>query len=219
MVKYDPSKGVEQWRPLAAKALRMTNQYTASNLTAILKQMQHESGGNPRAINNWDINAKLGHPSKGLMQVIQPTFDSYAVKGFNKDIYDPLSNMLASIRYTVSRYGSLYAGWTARGYKGYAAGGFPEPYSIFAAGERGKAEILGTVGGKTAVAGGEEITGIREAVYSTSEQEIELLREQNRLLQGILNKEFGISQNDIGKAARNYSREYFNRTGNPAYDF
>lgn len=218
-VKYDPSKGVAQWKPLAARALKMTEQYSSANLNALLNQMQHESGGNPRAINNWDINAKLGHPSKGLMQVIQPTFDSYAVKGFNKDIYDPLSNMLASIRYTVSRYGSLYKGWTARGYKGYAAGGFPEPYSIFAAGERGRAEILGTVGGKTAVAGGEEITGIREAVYSTSQQEIELLREQNRLLQGILNKEFGISQNDIGKAARNYSKEYFNRTGNPAYDF
>ena len=41
---------------------------------------------------------------------------------YNKDIWDPLSNMLAAIRYTVSTYGSLYSGWTGRGYRGYASG-------------------------------------------------------------------------------------------------
>lgn len=30
--------------------------------------------------------------------------------------------MIAAIRYTVGRYGSLNAGWTARGYKGYKYG-------------------------------------------------------------------------------------------------
>lgn len=199
--------------------MQITHQLSQNNLTYLLNQMYHESGGNPNAINLWDINAKNGTPSKGLMQLIDATFKQYSLSPYNKNIYDPLSNMIASIRYTVSRYGSLYSGWAARGYKGYALGGFPEPYSIFAAGERGKAEILGTVGGKTAVAGGEEITGIREAVYSTSQQEIRLLREQNALLQKILDKEFGISKNDIGKAARDYSREYFERTGNEAYSF
>ena len=58
----------------------------------------------------------------------------------------------------------------------FAAGGFPSQYSMFMAGENGRAEMLGTVGGKTAVAGGQEITGIRDAVYSTAQQEMELLR-------------------------------------------
>lgn len=102
---------------------------------------------------------------------------------------------------------------------GYEAGGFPEQYSLFMAGEKGKAEILGTVGGKTAVAGGEEITGIRDAIYQTSQQEIQLLKEQNGHLQAIVQKEFSVSQNDVGKAARNYAKEYFNRTGNEAYIF
>lgn len=218
-VQYDASKGVEQWRGLAEKALQITHQLTKSNVTYLLNQMFHESGGNPNAINLWDINAKKGTPSKGLMQLIDPTFKQYSLSPYNKNIYDPLSNMIASIRYTVSRYGSLYNGWAARGYKGYAMGGFPEPYSIFAAGERGRAEMLGTVGGKTAVAGGEEITGIRDAVNTASQQEVMLLREQNRLLQRILDKEFGITKEEIGRAARDYSEDYFNRTGNPAYTF
>lgn len=117
--QYNPGAGVEQWRSLAERALRMTGQYSEANLNRLLYQMQTESGGNPRAINNWDINAKRGTPSKGLMQVIDPTFRAYAMPGYNTDVYDPLSNMLASIRYAVSRYGSL-----ARAYRGvgYEAG-------------------------------------------------------------------------------------------------
>lgn len=101
----------------------------------------------------------------------------------------------------------------------FAAGGFPSQYSMFVAGEYGRAEMLGTVGGKTAVAGGQEITGIRDAVYSTAQQEMELLRKQNQLLQGILEKEFGITSEQIGKSARNYAKDYFNRTGREAYIF
>ena len=65
-----PSAGVEQWRATAKKALELTNQFTEANLNRLLMQMKSESGGNPNAINNWDINAKMGIPSKGLMQVI-----------------------------------------------------------------------------------------------------------------------------------------------------
>lgn len=101
----------------------------------------------------------------------------------------------------------------------FAAGGFPKQYSMFMAGENGVPEILGTVGGKTAVAGGQEITGIRDAVYSTSQQEIALLKQQNQLLQGILEKKFGVTQDQIGRSARKYAREYFNRTGREAYSF
>ncbi len=101
----------------------------------------------------------------------------------------------------------------------FAAGGFPSQYSMFMAGENGRAEMLGTVGGKTAVAGGQEITGIRDAVYITAQQEMELLRQQNQLLQGILEKEFGITSEQIGKSARNYAKDYFNRTGREAYIF
>lgn len=83
----------------------------------------------------------------------------------------------------------------------FAAGGFPSQYSMFMAGENGVPEILGTVGGKTAVAGGQEITGIRDAVYTTSQQEIALLKQQNQLLSEILKKPT-LSNSDVFNAAR-----------------
>lgn len=120
LANYSPSGGVKQWKSTVIRALKMEGQYNAANVAKTLYQMQTESGGNPRAINLWDSNAKKGTPSKGLMQVIDPTFKSYARAGFNKNVYDPLSNILASIRYAKSRYGSL-----ARAYQGhgYANGG------------------------------------------------------------------------------------------------
>ena len=176
-VAYKPSAGVEQWRGLAKQALLLTNQFSESNLNALLTQMMHESGGNPNAINNWDINAIRGIPSKGLMQVIDPTFRANAMAGFNTNIYDPLSNMIAAINYTVRRYGSLYAGWTARGYKGYAkgigtfsmsdfpkysTGGFPED-GLFLANHD---EMVGQFSGRNAVINNEQIVdGISDGVY------------------------------------------------------
>lgn len=129
--------GVQRWAGLAAQALAMTGQYSEANLQRMLMQMQTESSGNPRSINLWDSNAKRGTPSKGLMQVIDPTFRSYAMPGFNTNIYDPLSNMLASIRYSIARYGSLSKAWRGVGYKSgglinipgmyqLAEGGYPE---------------------------------------------------------------------------------------------
>ncbi len=115
---YVASAGVEQWRSTVTRALKLEGQYSAANVKRTLYQMQTESGGNPKAINLWDSNAKKGIPSKGLMQVIDPTFRAYARDGFNKNIYDPLSNILASIRYAVSRYGSLAKAYQGHGYSG-----------------------------------------------------------------------------------------------------
>lgn len=175
------TSGVEQWRNLAKTALLLTNQYTESNLNALLTQMKHESGGNARAINLWDSNAKKGIPSKGLMQVIDPTFRSYALSPYNKDIYDPLSNMIASIRYTVSRYGSLYKGWTARGYKGYAGGGYPMNGEIYVANENGfGSEYIGRMGNKHVVANNQQITdGIKQAVIDGM-MEVYMATQSNR---------------------------------------
>ncbi|QLH20926.1 transglycosylase SLT domain-containing protein [Streptomyces sp. Rer75] len=73
----------------------------------IHKNIIRESGGNPRAINNWDINAQNGVPSKGLLQVILPTFQAYHVKGTPFDQYDPVANIVAACNYAADRYGSI----------------------------------------------------------------------------------------------------------------
>ncbi|WP_405819135.1 transglycosylase SLT domain-containing protein [Streptomyces sp. NBC_00838] len=66
-----------------------------------------ESSGDPRAINNWDINAKNGVPSIGLLQVIKPTFDTYHVKGTPHSQYHPVANIVAAANYAADRYGSI----------------------------------------------------------------------------------------------------------------
>lgn len=102
----------------------------------------------------------------------------------------------------------------------FEKGGYvPSRYTMFMAGENGIPEIAGTVGGKTAVAGGVEITGIKDAINSTAQQEIALLRQNNQLLQGILEKEFGITTDQIGIAARQYGQEQFNQKHKNVYVF
>lgn len=212
-VNYNPSAGVEQWRAVAAQALRMTGQYSESNLNLLLYQMQTESGGNPNAINNWDINAINGTPSKGLMQVIDPTFRAYAYPGYDKNIYDPLSNILAAIRYTLSRYGSLANGWKGHGYaKGIgqitmadlfgaipklAGGGVVMPGQLFVANERGP-ELLGRYGNRTTVVNNDQVvssvsSGVEKAVQRQNAEMTLLLRQILETNQKILAKDTSVN--------------------------
>ncbi|MFG2753693.1 LysM peptidoglycan-binding domain-containing protein [Streptomyces xanthophaeus] len=73
----------------------------------IHRNVMRESSGNPMAINNWDINAQNGIPSKGLLQVIDPTFRAYHVPGTSQDSYDPVANITAACNYAAARYGSI----------------------------------------------------------------------------------------------------------------
>jgi len=111
--------GVQRWLPLVLQALAMTGQSPGMAQT-LLRRMNQESGGNPNAINLWDSNAKAGYPSRGLLQTIPQTFNAYRMPGLSTSIVDPLSNIVASIRYTLATYGSLPAGYNRAG--GYAAG-------------------------------------------------------------------------------------------------
>lgn len=131
--------GVERWRNVAIRALKMTGQYSTANLNALLNQMRTESNGNPKAINLWDPNAMKGTPSKGLMQVIDPTFRQYAMPGFNSNIYDPLSNILASIKYALATYGSLRAAYRGVGYEN---GGIITKEHFAKVGEGNKEEVV-----------------------------------------------------------------------------
>ncbi|AYL37586.1 transglycosylase SLT domain-containing protein [Streptomyces fungicidicus] len=73
----------------------------------IHRNIMRESSGNPLAINNWDSNAAAGTPSKGLLQVIDPTFQAYHVPGTAFDPYDPVANITAACNYAADRYGSI----------------------------------------------------------------------------------------------------------------
>ncbi|MFH8802541.1 transglycosylase SLT domain-containing protein [Streptomyces sp. NPDC017936] len=73
----------------------------------IHRNIMRESSGNPKAINLWDSNAVKGTPSKGLLQVIDPTFTAYHVPGTSYDPYDPVANITAACNYAAARYGSI----------------------------------------------------------------------------------------------------------------
>ena len=106
-----------------------------------------------------------------------------------------------------SNIGHLYV------FPGYADGGLPPTGQIFVAREAGP-EMVGKIGNSNAVANNNQITqGIAIAVANANREGNALLRQQNELLMGILQKETGINYKDIGKAAKKYSHEEFNRTG------
>ncbi|MEV0077673.1 transglycosylase SLT domain-containing protein [Nocardia neocaledoniensis] len=73
----------------------------------IYRNIMRESTGNPQAINLWDSNAAMGIPSKGLLQVIDPTFAAYHVEGTPFDVWNPVSNIVAACNYAAHRYGSM----------------------------------------------------------------------------------------------------------------
>lgn len=198
--------GVERWRNVAIRALKMTGQYSTSNLNALLNQMRTESNGNPNAVNNWDINAKNGTPSKGLLQVIDPTFRQYAMPGFNSNIFDPLSNILASIRYALSRYGSLSAAYRGVGYEN---GGIITKEHIARVGEGNKEEVVIPLTGSglkrsramQLLAYANEklnrnqsapVSGTTSSTNSDMAQMLLLLQQQNELLMAILAKDTNV---------------------------
>ncbi|WP_340373301.1 peptidoglycan DD-metalloendopeptidase family protein [Peribacillus sp. FSL E2-0218] len=106
-----------------------------------------ESGGNPKSINNWDSNAKRGTPSKGLMQTIDPTFNAHKMKGMN-DIWNPVHNAVAAIRYIKSRYKTVFntpgikSMMNGGSYKGYATGGLINHAGMYNLAEDGWPEFV-----------------------------------------------------------------------------
>lgn len=198
--------GVERWRNVAIRALKMTGQYSAGNLNALLNQMRTESNGNPKAINLWDPNAMKGTPSKGLMQVIDPTFRAYAMSGFNSNIYDPLSNILASIRYALATYGSLTNAYRGVGYEN---GGIITKEHIARVGEGNKEEVVIPLTGSglkrsramQLLAYANEklnrnqsapVSGTTSSTNSDMAQMLLLLKQQNELLMAILAKDTNV---------------------------
>ncbi|MER6128818.1 transglycosylase SLT domain-containing protein [Streptomyces sp. NPDC001795] len=85
----------------------MSQKGIPGSYNGLYRNIMRESSGNPMAINNWDVNAANGIPSKGLLQVIDPTFRAYHVAGTSWNIYDPVANITAAANYAAHRYGSM----------------------------------------------------------------------------------------------------------------
>jgi SLT domain-containing protein/murein DD-endopeptidase MepM/ murein hydrolase activator NlpD len=107
----------------------------------------HESGGNPKAINLTDSNAKAGHPSEGLFQTIPSTFAAHELSG-HTDIWNPIDNAAAAIGYIKGRYGTVsnvpgIVSMSHGGpYVGYGSGGIAMDPTIASVGEKEPEAII-----------------------------------------------------------------------------
>jgi len=118
----------------------------------VLFQIGTESGGRPDAINLTDINAQMGHPSKGLLQVIDPTFNAFAGGLRGLGIWNPLANIFAAIEYARAVYGpTLMSGGSGLGSgHGYALGTAAAAPGWAWVGERGP-ELMRFRGGEQVI--------------------------------------------------------------------
>ncbi|MBY0797877.1 tape measure protein [Corynebacterium parakroppenstedtii] len=105
----DPGgSGVERWRPMVKRAMAYVgfNANDEAQVNAMLRQIQTESSGNPRASQGiHDVNSG-GNEAEGLMQVAKSTWRAYRDPTLPDDWYNPYANMVAALRYYKARYGN-----------------------------------------------------------------------------------------------------------------
>ena len=165
----------EQWKKISANA----KTYWQQVYDAISKKISEAETAVKNACDamlGW-INSILGAIGSALSKAAE--LSSWANQGAG---YDP---------------GADQAQWG-----GMAAGGFPEVGDIFYANEAGP-ELIGTIGGRPAVASNNEITGIADAVYETGSAEASLLAQAVNLLAQIAEKEMTVSIGDREVAEAN----------------
>ncbi|MCR1889632.1 phage tail protein [Ligilactobacillus murinus] len=101
----------------AAKLMKV--ELTGDSLNVILSRIKQESGGDQTIVNNWDSNAQAGHPTIGLLQYRQDTFDYWAITGY-QDIRKGFHQLLALFNDTNwLRDISVSGGWGPTGQKRY----------------------------------------------------------------------------------------------------
>ncbi|HBC4727037.1 TPA: phage tail tape measure protein [Staphylococcus aureus] len=86
----------------------------------MMRVAKRESNYQANAVNNWDINAQRGDPSKGLFQIIGSTFRANAKSGYT-NFNNPVHQGISAMQYIVRRYG--WGGFKRAGDYAYATGG------------------------------------------------------------------------------------------------
>ncbi|QHS03591.1 NlpC/P60 family protein [Pediococcus acidilactici] len=129
---------VGRWRSDVKKALDTLGLSTSSSMIAkVLRQINTESGGNPKAMGGTDGLAD-GH-AEGLMQVKPGTFSAYHLPGHN-NIWNGYDNMLAGLNYAKHRYGSGLS-FLGNGH-GYENGGIIGRHGLYEIAEHNKPEMV-----------------------------------------------------------------------------
>ena len=127
-------EGVQRWAGTVKRILGMLNLSTSKDMVdKVLRQIQTESGGNPKAKQpGADPDGDGSGPALGLMQTKHATFDAYKRKGAG-NIFNGPDNIYAALNYAKHRYGPSLS-FLGNGH-GYANGGITNKPAIF--GEKG----------------------------------------------------------------------------------
>ena len=114
--------------------------YKSSYITEqMMRVAKRESNFQAGAVNNWDSNARAGIPSKGMFQMIEPSFRAFAKPGHG-NILNPVDEAISAMRYIVAKYG--WGGFKRAGDYAYATGGLINTAGLYNLAEDGYPEIV-----------------------------------------------------------------------------
>ena len=108
--RFNGGGGIDSWISRACQVIGVSSAHWLPGYRMLCLR---ESSDRPNAVNDWDSNAHGpiqpdGYPlhcSRGVAQCIPDTFASHHAPHTSTDIYDPVANIAASMRYVMSRYG------------------------------------------------------------------------------------------------------------------
>lgn len=171
-------------------------------IMAKIKQAISEPG-------EWNVPAVDASPLVGSVN----TAEVEVANGINRiiDDFNRLNGSTLSIATKVTFGAGSY-----HGISGFASGGFPTTGEMFIARESGP-EMVGTMGGRTAVANNDQIvSGVASGVASANAEQNALLRRQNELLTQLLNKKFSaeiVPSAALGKVNKRSAEMYARNSG------
>lgn len=121
---------------------RFKSSYITEQMMRVAKRESNFQAG---AVNNWDSNARAGIPSKGMFQMIEPSFRAYAKPGHG-NILNPTDEAISAMRYIVGKWVPIMGSWRSAfkraGDFAYATGGVINTSGMYQLAEGGYPEIV-----------------------------------------------------------------------------
>lgn len=105
----------------------MGGKFKSSYVTEqMMRLAKRESNFDVNAVNNWDVNAQAGNPSRGMFQMIKTTFDAFKTKGHG-NYKNPVDQAVAVLNYINKKYSPHYGfngAFKRSADRAYESGGF-----------------------------------------------------------------------------------------------